>query len=453
MPVRVLPARLAALALAASCIATLAPATGPAMGRAIGQSHPTDATPPAPTVRVGTVPVAAPAPRSWPTLNTAAPRRDLAPRLAKVLTDTPEIPGIGAAIIRDGALVALGVAGTRSKDSTTPVLPTDHWHLGSCTKAFTATLAAILVEDGVITFDTTLAQSFPELVPGMSPHWPDITLAQLSSNSAGITGDMRAGGLWSRLWNHAGPESLARWHALETMAARASDAPPGTKHIYSNAGFTFAGLMLERATGRPYDSLIAEYLFAPLGITDPVWGVAGADTAQDAKTPATIWGHTRAGKPVMPARNADNPPAISPAGRVSLTLEDWARFVNLHLIGHRAAFPPAAPTPAAPSATAPPATAPPATGLLPQTVRTLHTPPIAGTDYAFGWVVQPLPGLGTTLWHNGSNTTWYAFMRFAPEHNAATIVAVNIASPGATKAVSQLVEELLRTELNIAKPD
>ncbi|MFN5958851.1 MAG: hypothetical protein ACK462_13050, partial [Planctomyces sp.] len=88
-----------------------------------------------------------------------------------------------------------------------------------------------------------------------------------------------------------------------------------------------------------------------------------------------------------------------------------------------------------------------------RTIRTLHTPPIAGTDYAFGWVVQPLPGLGTTLWHNGSNTTWYAFMRFAPEHNAATIVAVNIASPGATKAVSQLVEELLRTELNIAKPD
>lgn len=439
MPVRVLATRPAALAVVASCIATLAPATGPAMG----QSQPTDATPPAPTVRVGTAPVAAPAPRSWPTLNTAAPRRDLAPRLAKVLTDTPEIPGIGAAIIRDGALVALGVAGTRSKDSTTPVLPTDHWHLGSCTKAFTATLAAILVEDGVITFDTTLAQSFPELVPGMSPHWPDITLAQLSSNSAGITGDMRAGGLWSRLWNHAGPESLARWHALETMAAKPSDAPPGTKHIYSNAGFTFAGLMLERATGRPYDSLIAEHLFAPLGITDPVWGVAGADTAQDAKTPATIWGHTRTGKPVMPARNADNPPAISPAGRVSLTLEDWARFVNLHLVGHRAAFPPAAPTTTAPSAT----------GLLPQTFRTLHTPPIAGTDYAFGWVVQPLPGLGTTLWHNGSNTTWYAFMRFAPEHNAATIVAVNIASPGATKAVSQLVEELLRTELNIAKPD
>lgn len=439
MPVRVLATRPAALAVVASCIATLAPATGPAMG----QSQPTDATPPAPTVRVGTAPVAAPAPRSWPTLNTAAPRRDLAPRLAKVLTDTPEIPGIGAAIIRDGALVALGVAGTRSKDSTTPVLPTDHWHLGSCTKAFTATLAAILVEDGVITFDTTLAQSFPELVPGMSPHWPNITLAQLSSNSAGITGDMRAGGLWSRLWNHAGPESLARWHALETMAAKPSDAPPGTKHIYSNAGFTFAGLMLERATGRPYDSLIAEHLFAPLGITDPVWGVAGADTAQDAKTPATIWGHTRTGKPVMPARNADNPPAISPAGRVSLTLEDWARFVNLHLVGHRAAFPPAAPTTTAPSAT----------GLLPQTFRTLHTPPIAGTDYAFGWVVQPLPGLGTTLWHNGSNTTWYAFMRFAPEHNAATIVAVNIASPGATKAVSQLVEELLRTELNIAKPD
>ncbi len=446
MPVRVLAARPAALALAlavvASLFASLAPATGPAtgptMGRAMGQSQPTDATPPAPTV-----PVAAPTPRSWPTFNTAAPRRDLAPRLAKVLTDTPEIPGIGAAIIRDGALVALGVAGTRSKDSTTPVLPTDHWHLGSCTKAFTATLAAILVEDGVITFDTTLAQSFPELVPGMSPHWPDITLAQLSSNSAGITGDMRAGGLWSRLWNHAGPESLARWHALETMAAKASDAPPGTKHIYSNAGFTFAGLMLERATGRPYDSLIAEHLFAPLGITDPVWGVAGADTAQDAKTPATIWGHTRAGKPVTPARNADNPPAISPAGRVSLTLEDWARFVNLHLVGHRAAFPPAAPTTAAPSAT----------GLLPQTFRTLHTPPIAGTNYAFGWVVQPLPGLGTTLWHNGSNTTWYAFMRFAPEHNAATIVAVNIASPGATKAVGQLVEELLRTELNIAKPD
>jgi CubicO group peptidase (beta-lactamase class C family) len=395
-------------------------------------------------------PAATPTARSWPTLDTVAPRQDLSPRLADVLKATPEIPGIGAAIIRDGKLVALGVAGVRSKDAPTPVSPTDHWHLGSCTKAFTATLAAILVEDGVISFDTTLAQSFPELAPSMSPHWPGMTLAQLCSNSAGVPGDMRADGLWSRLWNHSGPESLARWHALETMAAKPTDAPPGTKHIYSNAGFTFAGLMLERATGRPYDALIAEHLFKPLGIADPVWGVAGADAKQDPNAPETSWGHSRTGKPIAPARSADNPPAISPAGRVSLSLEDWARFVNLHLAGHRAAFPPTAPADA-------PTDTPknsPALGLRPATFATLHTPaPVGNKDYAFGWVVQPLPGLGTTLWHNGSNTTWYAFMRFAPDHNAAAIVAVNISSPGATKAVGQLVEDLLRAELNIPKPD
>src|SRR3954468_4570946 len=72
------------------------------------------------------------------------------------------IPAMGAIVFRADTVLALGIAGVRRSNSPTPVEARDRFQLGSNTKAITATVLATLVEEGKLTWTTTLAQVFPE---------------------------------------------------------------------------------------------------------------------------------------------------------------------------------------------------------------------------------------------------------------------------------------------------
>ena len=87
----------------------------------------------------------------------------------------------------DGKLAAEAALGVRALGShPEPVTTNDRWHIGSDTKAFTATLIARLVEKGVMHFDDTLAASFPAFAEAMDPAYRTITVTQLLSHTAGL---------------------------------------------------------------------------------------------------------------------------------------------------------------------------------------------------------------------------------------------------------------------------
>jgi len=132
------------------------------------------------------------------------------------------------------------------------------------------------------------------------------------------------------------------------------------------------------------------------------------------------WGHAREGGKVKPLQS-DNPPAIAPGGRVHCTLDDLARYVEIHLQGQRKG------------------------GLLkPETLRRLHTPP-DGSNYACGWVVLKRGWAGgNALMHNGSNTMWYLVMWLAPEKNFAVITATNIAGADAEKGCDEVASAMIK---------
>ena len=56
---------------------------------------------------------------------------------------------------------------------------TDQVHIGSCTKAMTATLIGMLVESGLLTWSTTIRDVFPELASRLHPDFQKVTLSQL----------------------------------------------------------------------------------------------------------------------------------------------------------------------------------------------------------------------------------------------------------------------------------
>ena len=345
--------------------------------------------------------------------------RDVGPLLMPIV-NKHDLPGMAGAIIRGNRVVAMGSAGVRRRGGNEKITIDDRFHLGSCTKAMTATLCAMLVEDGKLSWDTTVADVFPELKEKMDPAWRTVTLRQLLTHRAGAPATLDAGGLWAKLWQQRADPVAARQMLLEGVVGNPPEAPPGTKFIYSNAGYAIAGHMAERVMGKPWEQLMRERLFGPLGMRGAGFGPPGTGKAVDQPR-----GHTPAGDSVEPGPNADNPPAIGPAGTVHCTLSDWARFIALHMGGDEGN----------------------AKLLKAQTFKVLHTPP-DGQEYAMGWVVVDRPwGGGRVLTHAGSNTMWYCVVWMAPKKDFAVLVACNQGGDAAAKACDEAAAALIQKEL------
>src|SRR5215212_2418790 len=90
-----------------------------------------------------------------------------------------DLPAVAAAVVRNGTVVAAGAVGTRRAGTDTPVTVSDRFHIGSDTKAMTALLAAMFVEEGRLRWDSTVGEVFPELAATMDAGLRRVTLEQL----------------------------------------------------------------------------------------------------------------------------------------------------------------------------------------------------------------------------------------------------------------------------------
>ena len=99
------------------------------------------------------------------------------------------LPALAAAVVKGGAIIAAGAVGVRAHGTDVKVTIDDRFHLGSDTKAMTATLAAMLVEEGKLRWDSTIGEVLGDEVPGINPKLAAVTLEQLLSHSSGIPSD------------------------------------------------------------------------------------------------------------------------------------------------------------------------------------------------------------------------------------------------------------------------
>jgi len=325
-----------------------------------------------------------------------------------------DLPALAVVVVKDGKICERAAVGVRKVGDPTLVTTNDVFHIGSCTKSMTATLTAMLIEEGKLRWDTTIAEVFPDLKGTMDKRYEAVTVEQLLQHRGGFPGSPPAAA-WSRAWEQKGTPAQQRREFITSVLTQPPQAAPGTKMIYSNQGYSIIGAMLEKLTSQPWEELITARLFNPLKMKSAGFGPPGTKDQVDQP-----WGHTRDGGKVKPSQS-DNPPAIAPGGRVHCTLDDLARFVEIHLQGERKG------------------------GLLkPETFRRLHTPPEGG-DYACGWVVVKRSWAGgNALMHNGSNTMWYLVMWLAPEKNFAVIAATNIAGPGTEKGCDEVASAMIQ---------
>ncbi len=240
------------------------------------------------------------------------------------------LPGLAAVIVRSDGPPRVYVSGERRIGKGDLITPADRMHLGSLTKAITATVIGALAEKQLMTLETTIGQTFPELSAKIQPAYRDVTVRQLLAHSGGIPPYRTTQSLrW--MLTLKGTPSEQRYAMVERVLTEPPLFDPGTRHEYSNAGAAIAGAMAERIGGSPYRQLVQELIFARLE------GHAAFGNPGLAAEPQP-WGHIRTifgtVTEVTPAHAVYTTPlAIEPAGDASPSMQDYGRFLQLHLRG------------------------------------------------------------------------------------------------------------------------
>jgi len=355
--------------------------------------------------------------------------RDLA-ALLEPIRRRFKLPALAAAMVQQDRTTALGAVGIRQVGRPERIALDDRFHLGSCTKAMTATLCALLVEDGHLRWDSTIAEVFPDVAPELHADYRPVTLEQLLLHRSGLSEGLTfSTAIWPKIWELSGPLIEQRRQVLRLVFKDAPGAARGLKYQYSNCGYAIAGAMCEAVTGRSWGDLMRERIFAPLGMTTAGFGPPGTPGQFDQP-----WGHqlgfwTRRWKVFQPGdKESDNPPAIGPAGIVHCSLADWAKFAICHLRGERGDS----------------ALSTKDGGALgPDVFRLLHSPTLGG-DYAYGWSTPERDWAGgKVLTHGGSNTLWFALIWLAPQRNLAFLATTNLGAGAAFAACDAVIGELI----------
>jgi CubicO group peptidase (beta-lactamase class C family) len=288
----------------------------------------------------------------------------------------------------------------------------DRFHIGSNTKAMTATMLAALVEDGTLDWDTTPLAAMPEVAATIHPDHVGITLTELLQHRAGIEPLT----VFSQVPPLPGTPTQQRRLGSALLLELPPPVPVGT-YLYSNGDYGIAAAMAEARTGKSWEELLQMRLLQPLGIH----ATFGWPAADDPNQP---WGHDDAGsifvphEPNLAVDTLRMPPAIAPAGELSLSVRDYSKFLQLHLRGLRG-------QPALLSAA---------------TFTRLHAPT---GNYAMGWGEFDLEGERTAT-HDGSTGTFWATAWIQPDRNLAVAVMINAGGSRATAAASDAALALLR---------
>ena len=225
-----------------------------------------------------------------------------------------KVPGLGVAIVEDGKTVFARGYGWRNVEEKLPVTPDTLFAIGSNTKSFTATLLAMQVDDGALTWTEPVRTVLPEFRLHDPAATEEMTAADLLSHRSGLP---RHDLYWYATGRNRS-ELLAGLHHLEPSASFRS------RYQYQNLMFMTAGIVSERIGGKSWEELVRERILTPLGIERATFSVIRMQDDEDFS-----YGYG-ADEEIerIPFRNID---AIGPAGSINMSARDLATYVRFHI--------------------------------------------------------------------------------------------------------------------------
>lgn len=322
--------------------------------------------------------------------------------------------GLGAIVLKNGATQGVVVSGERASNTGVFLDVNDKWHIGSISKSVTATLVARLIESNKLSWDTSISDAFGSSSV-IHDDWKNVSIVDLLTHTSGAAANFSLPVLFQRPVE--GPERIAaRRKVVAKLLKKPPEYLPKSKHVYSNVGYTVLGVIVEVLTSCSWEDMVRAEIFEPLGLNSAGFGPP-QDITDRLEQPR---GHRKSfigSRKVCVGTDADNTPIIGPAGAIHMSLADLAKFANEHLSGDHGE------------------------GVLlsRDTYRLLHSPVLE--NYACGWVVNE----DKTVWHNGSNTMWYAFVAYQPRTRRVVAITANDPNLAACEDVATKILEQTKT--------
>jgi CubicO group peptidase (beta-lactamase class C family) len=228
--------------------------------------------------------------------------------------ETWKIPGLAVGIVRNDSLIYAKGFGVLEAGKTTPVNEKTLFEIGSSSKAFTATIAAMLVTDGKMRWDDRLTTYLPDFKMYDAVANEAVTIRDALSHRSGIA---RGELVW--LGSDANRDQV-----LHRVRFLKPESPFRSKWSYQNMMFLAVGQAEGRLMNTSWDTLVKKRIFEPLGMTSTVPTAKGLNSSNR----ATAHGIDKDVAFTKPEFNADN---IAPAGAIISNVVDMAQWLRFQL--------------------------------------------------------------------------------------------------------------------------
>ncbi|EQC44030.1 serine hydrolase [Bacteriovorax sp. Seq25_V] len=232
------------------------------------------------------------------------------------------IPSLSVMVLSQEKILVQSSFGVRKSGEDDKIKETDSFHLGSCGKAFTATLILKLQDEGKLSVEDSITKYLKTLD---AKKFADIKIKHLLSHTGGIKANVE-GGPWGSMFSFDITPSQGRDIAINFLNTAKRTAKAGSEFIYSNIGYMLLGQIIEKVESRPFEEVLTTKLFKPFEMNSCSYGPAGRN--DNSSQP---WAHQFVDGKYIPQDpkliGSDNPPALSPAGGISCGQGDWAKFI------------------------------------------------------------------------------------------------------------------------------
>jgi CubicO group peptidase (beta-lactamase class C family) len=303
------------------------------------------------------------------------------------------IPGISLVIVKDDQIIYMKGLGYKDFENKIAVTPDTQFAIGSATKAFTALSVLMAMDEGKLSLEDSPKKYLPYFKMYDPETDKNIQIRDLMCHASGL----------NRTDLAMITGKLNRKELIQVAAQAKPTAKLREKWQYQNIMFTAAGEIASTVENKPYNKLIAERIFAPLGMTNSNLSMKQMAKAKDYSFGYDYNFDTKA-TTKRPFRDIDE---IAPAGSINSSARDmaeWLRFVmnggtvnGKRLVSEKGY----------------------AEWVKPQMK-------IAGTmDYSFGWFLQQWNGL-KVVQHGGNIDGFNSLVAMIPEKKLGFVLLTNV---------------------------
>ncbi len=234
--------------------------------------------------------------------------------------DSSHTVGAAYTIVHNGNVAYTGTYGEREYGSDLEVDSHTRFRLASVSKGFAGALACLLELDGAFSLDDRVVDHYPGFALKDSASTVELTIRHLLSHTSGLV-------------PYAYDNLVEADQKLNDIIARLDEvdvsAPPGELYGYQNVLFSMLDPIARRTTGVPYQVLLDEKIFKPLGMKDASAGPMDLD-----KNPNLAFPHVKTGAGYVSLNPHEGYYNVMPAAGVNASISDMEQWL-LALLGQK----------------------------------------------------------------------------------------------------------------------